>query len=768
MAIAERVRKAKEKQTKTKGQGLTEVQREAAIERFLNERLAGGRPFREAIEATGNRARARDAIARWTAFGWGLAEQLDEPALQADAAGLHVKVGVEPWGTEWHAPLEWDQIIDAAIDADAGAETWDVPALPTMERIENKERAKHAAKMSTGDKIAAARMNGELPADGVLTEQGLVAGDGAKQVGGKPRARGARGVPDTGSASLPTSSRPSISHAPQASSDPALAAAKEAVQLVRLECIEPNPYQPRQNFDEAKLTELAKSIETDGLLQPIAVRPKPRRGKPSAEEQLEGLGLLTPQASSLKPQAYQIVDGERRLRAIKILAARDPRFSRVPVIVRETTDREMAKLALVANDQREDLNPIERAQGYQRMVREHGLTQEELGASLGHSQAFVANAIRLLELPAEWQARVISREISPSHARDLVPHARRPAILKEIADTVKQQGVAPLKGWIADVRHAVRYVCVQLDNGARCEPKTYRRVGTFQPTPEQLAELDVIEVPREYGKGIERYAANTKLFDKLQAAYVKALPAAGEQRGGKKSGGAAAGGKEKKLTPAELKKKAAEQARIFADRLARWKILWLRWLIVEELGELDPTCTVFMRLAIYFSASSAAHDWRTFGKRERDFDKAITTLEHLPKSASRVRCWGPLAECAEAELAYVQRALVMAWLRFDPKSSDGPSTMFPDGGVPALAAHLEIDTLAAWREDLAGPLSQAYFELHTKEQLAGLGRELGVHVDEAKPKGVIVKQLLASPATKRKLPAELAPAAAKKKGKGKK
>lgn len=159
---------------------------------------------------------------------------------------------------------------------------------------------------------------------------------------------------------------------------------------IRLSEIEPNPDQPRRQFDPAALEELAENIRQYGLLQPIVVRPNAR-----------GSG-------------YQIVAGERRWRACRLAE-----LTTVPVIIKELTDQQTMELALIENLQREDLNPIEEARGYHRLIQEYGLTQEQVAARVGKSRPSVANALRLLEL-GEYLPLVESGAISAGHGRALL------------------------------------------------------------------------------------------------------------------------------------------------------------------------------------------------------------------------------------------------------------------------------------------------------------------------------------------------------------
>ena len=164
----------------------------------------------------------------------------------------------------------------------------------------------------------------------------------------------------------------------------------EDVSTLPLAKIEPRTEQPREIFDEEALQSLADSIARYGLIQPITVRPLPSG-------------------------YYQIIAGERRWRAARLAG-----LTEVPVRMMEADDRTTAELALVENLQREDLNPIEEAKGYQLLIEEYGFTQEEAAKSVGKSRPAVANALRLLNLAPEVMRLVETGELSAGHARALV------------------------------------------------------------------------------------------------------------------------------------------------------------------------------------------------------------------------------------------------------------------------------------------------------------------------------------------------------------
>jgi len=162
------------------------------------------------------------------------------------------------------------------------------------------------------------------------------------------------------------------------------------VRMIPVDAITPNPHQPRREFSEDALNDLAASIKTRGVLQPVLIRP------------LEG-------------GKYELVAGERRLRASKLSG-----LTEIPTLVREMTDQESLAIALIENLQREDLNSIEEALGYQQLQKEFGLSQEELSRQVGKSRSAVANALRLLNLPDLVQKDIQQNTISAGHGRAIM------------------------------------------------------------------------------------------------------------------------------------------------------------------------------------------------------------------------------------------------------------------------------------------------------------------------------------------------------------
>jgi len=188
---------------------------------------------------------------------------------------------------------------------------------------------------------------------------------------------------------------------------------QKELQQIPIKKIRPNPFQPRKDFEPDKLAELMQSIKTYGLLQPVIVR--------------------------MVQDGYELVAGERRLRACRQLG-----WTEIPAVVKELSENAMATVALIENLQRENLSFLEEAAGYERLLREFGLTQEVLAQRLGKSQSTIANKLRLLKLPEKVKTKLLAEELTERHARALLKlpdAAAQEKILREICNlnyTVKQ------------------------------------------------------------------------------------------------------------------------------------------------------------------------------------------------------------------------------------------------------------------------------------------------------------------------------------------
>ncbi|HDR3899637.1 TPA: nucleoid occlusion protein [Bacillus cereus] len=183
----------------------------------------------------------------------------------------------------------------------------------------------------------------------------------------------------------------------------------EEIQEIPIVNIAPNRYQPRTVFDDARIDELALTIRTHGLIQPIVVR-------------------------QYEDDKYEIIAGERRFRAATKLG-----WEKVPAIIKNLNDTETASVALIENLQREELTAIEEAVAYQKLIELHNLTQEALAQRLGKGQSTIANKLRLLKLPEEIKSALLEKSITERHARALIPLKNEELQLKVLQEIVEKQ-----------------------------------------------------------------------------------------------------------------------------------------------------------------------------------------------------------------------------------------------------------------------------------------------------------------------------------------
>ncbi len=198
-----------------------------------------------------------------------------------------------------------------------------------------------------------------------------------------------------------------------------------AIAEIEIDKIETNPFQPRSEFEEASLNELAESIRQQGIIQPITVR-------------------------KMGYDKYQLITGERRVRAAKIAG-----LDRIPAFIRIANDEEMLEMALVENIHRNDLNPLEIAMSYQRLIDEVGVTVNEVANKVGQNRSTVVNYTRLLKLPPEVQVAIRDRQISMGHARAIInidDIEDQLIILKEIIE--KELSVRQVEQWVRDLKKA--------------------------------------------------------------------------------------------------------------------------------------------------------------------------------------------------------------------------------------------------------------------------------------------------------------------------
>jgi ParB family transcriptional regulator, chromosome partitioning protein len=237
-----------------------------------------------------------------------------------------------------------------------------------------------------------------------------------------------------------------------------------AVQRVPIPQIRPNPYQPRKEFPAEELAELQASLEANGLLQPVLVRPSSTGG-------------------------YELVAGERRLRAATQLGWPD-----IPVVVRDIDDRTLLTLALVENLQRTDLNAVEEAEGYQRLIDEFGLTQQRVAEIVGKDRTTVANTLRVLQLPPSVRRMVQQRELTLGHARALLAFEDERA-MSDVAREVVAKGlsVRDVEARARRARPEKRHPIVKTQN------RSYSEIQRLEDQLRRHLQTDIeITVSRDY------------------------------------------------------------------------------------------------------------------------------------------------------------------------------------------------------------------------------------------------------------------------------
>lgn len=231
---------------------------------------------------------------------------------------------------------------------------------------------------------------------------------------------------------------------------PTATAERAGLRTIALDAIEPNPRQPRESFDAQQLAELAQSLQTVGLLQPIVVR------------EVDG-------------DTYQIIAGERRFRAAQLAG-----FREIRAVVRHTDDDQVLTEALVENIHRVDLNALEEAAAYQQLLDDFGFTHEQLAARLGRSRSAITNTLRLLSLSPQLQRQLISGALTPGHARTLLA-IEDPALQQEVAERIVADGLS--------VRAAERLVRRLLDHADAAATDSTPSPPPFAGLQERLSDV---------------------------------------------------------------------------------------------------------------------------------------------------------------------------------------------------------------------------------------------------------------------------------------
>jgi ParB/RepB/Spo0J family partition protein len=535
--------------------------------------------------------------------------------------------------------------------------------------------------------------------------------------------------------------------------------AAERMRRLSIAAIRVSKDNPRECPTQEGLAGLVDSIRAHGVVQPIIVRP--------TSEHDERLFV------------FEIVAGERRWRAAGLAGLQE-----IPAIVRVLDDRQAREVRALENLQREDLTPIEEARCYQALLCPKGPdapTQEQLGKRLGVSQPQIAASLALLKLPKKWQERIASGEIPPTHARFLTPFRDRPQILQSIHEEIEsvEGGIGSLQTFAATVYWAAKEATVEINGGDhKWDPRLHECIPRFTPTPEERKQLDVIEIRCGDGEPVE-VACNVKLWHKLQDRFAKKFVAEKLAKRGKKaqkaednsapgdSPGAEKSSPKKPPTGAKLKAQAeadrrwAEEATKRTARAVRqWRVDWLAKLIADRLGE-RLAAKDRERLLLYFAASDlyfAAGD--CFPQNlSASRSKEIRGARH-ESLAKILRAAGGVLEKGDLWPAIVSKGdidNVLSWLRarFWDAEEKGPVQEVPAIDVERIAAHLGVDPAAAWKADQKADIGEGFWNLHTKEQLLELGKELGVHFDAAEQKTAMIKRLMTA-AKPLAMPRELA------------
>ena len=489
--------------------------------------------------------------------------------------------------------------------------------------------------------------------------------------------------------------------------------------LIELDLIRSSPWQQRGEESAEELRGLADSLLAHGLIQAVVVRPVP-----------DSLG-----------GSYELLAGHRRLAAARLAG-----WSEIRASIQEATDDQAREIVLLENLQRKDLNAIEEAHGFEQILNAAGgPTQVELAKRLGVTQGHISNRLRLLKLPAALKDYVISGEMSPSTARDLVAVADVPAVTEGIIKAYKAakkfRKTVTMAELLEDKYNGFGRIIEEttrpVDRSTEYVRELGRSVPAFTPTPQQRAELDIREFDVRFGKPgtKEPRACNAKLWDELQKAHFAALVA----KEGKKKGKAPAATGGKPLTAAQQKAAAEEEKRKRAERrgqLARRRktiaVDRLRYLISRRVQEATGETEILLELLL----KAATNGWAS-SYSARHVDKALAEFKAAPVAT---------------------RSTVFLDEIFWNSIEDCPSQIVWENKVREVAEFLGIDLAAAWAADQMGPLTEAWWNAHDREELELIAFNHGFTPEPKQPpkKGQLVKWFLNRPIGTLPVPAELA------------
>lgn len=481
------------------------------------------------------------------------------------------------------------------------------------------------------------------------------------------------------------------------------------LQEIPLDQIAASPLNPRQVFDESSLRDLAASIKTVGLLQPIVVYRSP--GKTPGTRQ---------------DSAFEIIAGERRYRAAQIAAQ-----PTVLCRVLDCTEQQAIELRVVENLKREDLNPIDEARGFSQMLDRCGYSQRSLAERLGVSQGHIGNRLGLLRLPEVWRQRVITGEITATMARELIPFAGDAAILQEI-DEAWREDPETVKGEWDDQVHTASWRHSRPLAGDVRRPGpgfVYDRVGLSKKDLTR-EDLDVRELSRRHWDGktrVEKRAFNVALWEELHAAGVARRQKAEakkleqlEQLDEK----ASSNGKSGQVSREEAKKREKQQREQWTKKLSRYKIGWLQRAIVERLsvGTDDPQRQRLLTRILLHFATVDQHS-----NRDRELKGLIADhggqSRSMPQQTWRTGTWDTLATVPLEQMEGLAWDLVRAWIQ---GPVEGYHSDFSPHEIESLAEELGIDFGKEWE------VERSFLELHSKVQLFSLasGWKIDLHDDK--------------------------------------
>lgn len=480
-----------------------------------------------------------------------------------------------------------------------------------------------------------------------------------------------------------------------------------------------NRFNARTQFDEAELAELAGSLATHGLVHAIVVRPLPfDQALPSM------IGPKHPVDGSALHAWYEIAAGERRA-----MAAQRAGWETIRAEVRELTDLQMREIALVENDQRADLSAIDRARGYRRWLEETQKTQKELAAVVGRHHTTVSNTLALLDAPESWQKRVNAGQIPPTFVRHVLPYKDAPRVMetleKRLDEAAKQkQPIETVADWQATVKDVVRDKSVRLVKTVHVSQPYAHAELRIDKTHPRYAELQVIDLDAGWRK--EKRALNTQLANQILGEKAKAwLAKHGGQKsevGGQKSDKAGVGKQAARL-------KAQQDREAHRRKLEEWLDDWKHFVCSQCL---ERSQAANQRLAMLLVAHQQFDGWNQEQVLDEVLDRAPAKIPR-PKGTGNGSYHTPsrVWSIPEDQLGAMGRGLLAGLLWGAQRNRQvGPIVRLGRADVDLLCRELSIDFTAAWQQRVAGtqvfagePLTQAYWDLHTAEQLAELALE---------------------------------------------